>query len=343
MKIPTAKKLPSGSWFCRVRVNGKDVSITRPTKKEAIAEAVAIKTGAKEAASPSGKRTITAAIDAYIEARKNVLSPSTIAGYRRIQRQRFQSAMGYDIFATPPERWQNVVNLEARIVSPKTLKNAWCFVSGVIADQTGRRVDVRLPQQVEKNPRYLEPEQIQPFLDALKGDTAEIPALLALSSLRMSEVLGLKWSAVDLENGMISIEETAVRDENGLLARKQTTKNTSSRRLIPIIPPLRDALEKAPHTGVYVTNLAEHTIRRHYKEAASRAGVPYVGAHGLRHSFASLAYHLGLSEEAAMKIGGWADPGTMRKIYTHLAKSDLEKSSQKLMEFFKSGNKIGNE
>ena len=39
MKKPVAKQLPSGAWFCRVRVDGQDVSITRDTKDLAEAEA----------------------------------------------------------------------------------------------------------------------------------------------------------------------------------------------------------------------------------------------------------------------------------------------------------------
>ena len=45
---PTARNLPSGSWACRVRVNGQDVSITRETKEEAIAEAMVIQPIAKK-------------------------------------------------------------------------------------------------------------------------------------------------------------------------------------------------------------------------------------------------------------------------------------------------------
>ena len=37
MKSPKARQLPSGAWFCRVRIDGKDIGITRPTEKEAIA------------------------------------------------------------------------------------------------------------------------------------------------------------------------------------------------------------------------------------------------------------------------------------------------------------------
>lgn len=63
---PTARKLPSGSWACRVRVNGRDVSITRETKEEAIAEAMAIKHGLKAPDKPRTSMTLAEAYTSYI-------------------------------------------------------------------------------------------------------------------------------------------------------------------------------------------------------------------------------------------------------------------------------------
>lgn len=37
-----------------------------------------------------------------------------------------------------------------------------------------------------------------------------------------------------------------------------------------------------------------------------------------------------------MKLGGWSNPGTMRKIYTHLADQDLRRDADKLLSFFQS-------
>ena len=334
MKIPKPRKLPSGAWFVRVQVDGDVYSITKPTEKACLAEAMAIKNGAKKAKHSAKRLPLTTAIDRYIERRENILSPSTIAGYRRIQNQRFKNAMSADIFKTTPDQWQRTVNLEAKLVKPKTLKNAWSFVAGVIEEFTGERIKVTLPQKIENSMGYLTYDEIPLFLDALKDDVAYIPALLALSSLRQSEILGLRWSAVDLKKGIIHIRETAVRDEDGNLVRKQTTKISSSRRTVPIIEPLREALENEKHRGDYVVNINENTIRRHYKAAAERAGVPYVRAHGLRHSFASLACHLGMKEETAMEIGGWADFYTMKKIYTHVSKEDIVKDSSRMLDFY---------
>lgn len=335
MKLPKARQLPSGSWFCRVRVDGKDIPITRPTEKEALAEAVAIKAGIKEARLLPKKRTVSQAIDDYIESRQNILSPSTIRGYRAIQSGRFQQMMHKDISTITQEQWQRAVDMESRLVSAKTLTNAWGFMSAVITEATGQRLVVRLPQIIPNERPWLSPTQIPVFVEAIKGRSIEIPALLALSSLRRSELLNLRWKDVDLENGILRVSGAAVYDENGDLVRKRETKNKTSRRIVPIIPPLKEALEKVEQRGEYVVTMKPTGVFSHINRVCKSNGLPEVGFHGLRHSFASLAFHLQLPEKVAMEIGGWANDQTMHKIYTHLAQEDLKKHAQSFTDFFK--------
>ena len=71
--------------------------------------------------------------------------------------------------------------------------------------------------------------------------------------------------------------------------------------------------------------------------------IALINNHGLRHSFASLAYHLQIPEKIAMEIGGWADDGTMRKIYTHLSQKDIAKRAEEFSNFFSSKKQNGNE
>ena len=83
------------------------------------------------------------------------------------------------------------------------------------------------------------------------------------------------------------------------------------------------------------------------KRVCEKNGLPKVGFHGLRHSFASLAYHLNIPEKVVMEIGGWADNQTMHQIYTHISKQDVNTHAEQLVAFFantkaKNGNEIGN-
>lgn len=343
MKIPKARQLPSGAWFCRLRIDGQDISITRSTEKEAIAEAMAVKAGIKEAEKKPKKKTLSQAIDDYIEARQNILSPSTIRGYRAIQKGRFQSMMKKDIYVVTQDQWQRAVNLEAKRVKAKTLTNSWRFIASVVAESTGQTVTVRLPQVIPSERPWLTPEQIPKFVEAIQGDRAEIPALLALSSLRRSEILGLRWEDIDLDAGIIRVNGSAVYDEAGQLVRKAETKNRTSRRIVPIIPPLRNALERTEQTGEYVVKQKPTAIFTRINSACVRNGLPEVGLHGLRHSFASLAYHLDMPEKVAMQIGGWADNQTMHKIYTHISQTKVTSAAQAFTDFFAPSEENGNE
>lgn len=339
MKLPKARKLPSGSWFIRVQVDGKTISITRPTKKDAEQEAAALKSRAKQYTS-SIEKTLSEAIDDYIKSRENVLSPSTVRVYKQIQKYRFQNLMDLQISSLTQAQLQRAVNAEAKKISAKSLKNAWGLIGAVITDATGSRFTVRMPQIVHDDLPYLTAEQIPIFLEAIKGDPYEIPILLGLSSLRRSEILAVRWEDIDLKNNCIYVHGSAVYNSDGDLVHRQENKNTSSRRTVPfLIPQLRDAVESADKSSEYAANCAPNTIRCATNRLCKKAGLPPIGAHGLRRSFASLCYHLQVPEEVTMLAGGWSDIYTMRKIYTKISQKDIKTQGSKLTEFFSNCNK----
>ena len=340
MKLPEPRKLPSGSWNVRVQIDGQTHSITKPTAKACVKEAMALKSGAKEARRRSNT-TVALAIDEYIRDRENILSPSTIRGYRAIARTRFQASMRWDVNTATPDQWQRAVNQEARLCSAKTLKNAWGFLSAVILESTGRKITVRLPQIIPNELPFLTAEQIPTFLTAIHGKGCEIAALLALSSLRRSEILALKWTDIDLDGNCIYVHGAAVQGTDNALIQRKENKNTSSRRTIPfIIPQLRDAVASADKTNPLVYPGNPNQIWQSVNRICKREGLPEVGVHGLRRSFASLAYHLGMSEEVTMRTGGWSDIATMRKVYTKVSQKDILDQAQIFQSFFDFSQKL---
>lgn len=345
MNIPKARKLPSGSWRIQMRLNGESVSITEPTEKQCTKTAQLIKAeylaGKRvkqnaDAADKPAPVTLYQAIDRLIESKQNVLSPATIRNYRGIQNTRFQSSMSLPLEECDQEYWQNAVNAEAPTCSAKTLLNAWRFVAGAITQQTGQRFQIRLPQVVRREHEFLDPDQIETFVSAVHGKTYEIAALLALCSLRRSEIKALRWQDVDMKNRIVHIRGSMVYNENGVLTRLDTNKNTTSRRDVPMIPQLYDALQAAEKNKQDdpVVPLSYNAIFSGINRTCKNAGLPEVGIHGLRHSFASLAYHLGMPEKIAMQIGGWSDNQTMHKIYTHVAQADLLSAQNAMLSYY---------
>lgn len=337
IKVPTPIKKPSGNWFVQIMVNGQRISITEPTEAACIARAMAIKEELLVPADRSQKPTLSKAIDHYIEARENVLSPSTIRGYRTIQNTRFQSAMNRSISSFSERDWQQLVNREAKIASAKTVQNAWRFLASVLYEQMGVRYNIRLAQVVPNQKEYLTPDQIPVFLDAVKGTNYEIPALLALCSLRRSELLALTWDDIDLERSLVFIRGAKVMNEDGKFVHKKETKNISSRRTVPImIPQLLHALETAKplSSSNYVVTINPNNIYLGINRVCKKAGLPEVGIHGLRHSFASLAYSIGMPSKIAQRIGGWTNDATMNKIYTHVSENEIIAQAGAMTAFY---------
>lgn len=338
IRIPEIKQLPSGSWHTRVMVNGKRIAITKPTYDECVAEYLAIKKGVVQAKGkgPQQSKTLDDTLKDYINARRGFRSPATICGYERYRKNTFRQMMRANVYTATDAQWQTAIQQEkAAGRSPKYIKNAWGLISSAIEEETGRRPTVMLYPKDAKPREYLEPEQIDIFIDAIKDTDVEIPALLCLSSLRRSEMLALKWANVDMKNKTMHIQGAKVEGEHGLEYKPQN-KTDKSRRTVPIIPPLYDALSKAQRTEEFVVTAPAITIFKHIKKICVAAGLPEVGMHGLRHSFASLAYHLQIPEMIAAEIGGWNDLATMHNIYTHLAEKDIAKRGHQIVDYFDS-------
>ena len=346
MKTPKATRLPSGSWFCRVRIDGQDISITKPTEKEAVAAAMAVKAGLVQIAkTPVSEKTLTAAIDLWLDQNRNRLSPSTVRGYITCRDNGFRSLMKQRCSAITDRQISQAINNECRNYSAKTVVNRWRFIAQVLTWATGKNYPTKLPQVVRPDIEFLDQTELNTFLDHIKGKPVEITALLAISSLRRSEIAALDWDRgdIDLVNRWIHVRGAVVPDENHKMVKKATNKNTTSRRDVPIIDPLYDALQAVENKSGAVVKIHPATMLTRINKACAGAGVPEVGCHGLRHSFASLCHILNIPPQVAMEIGGWADRGTMDRIYTHVSRRDKNSFENAFTAHFSSAAKQQND
>lgn len=338
VKVPPPRQLPSGTWFNRVTVDGERISVSAATQEEYYVRARAAKAGLIDVKKALPKMTVGDAIDRFVESNSKILSPSTIKAYKSYRKHRFQGLMGRDISSRI--NWQAAVNEECIDCSAKTVANAWRLITVSLRAQ-GREVPVvALPKLRKAERPWLDYEQIQRFLKAVSGQDCELPALLALHGLRRSELLALTSDKVDLDKELITVSGASVYNDKGEFVRKETNKNASSQRTVHIvIPRLLALLEGAD--GLLVTTKPNTTYVQ-VNRVCEAAGLPKVGVHGLRHSFASLAYHLGWSEATTMREGGWSNSKTVHEIYTHLAAQDANEDIKRMKDFYKNVNENGN-
>ena len=327
IKVPKPRQLKSGKWNIELKAEGW--STTEDTPEECIIKAKAIRAGFLEAEKAAPKITPRQAMQRYID-RRALRSPATLLGYQTIMKNRFLSVTDKDVGTID---WQAAINAEAEKVSPKTLKNAWGFVHSALTDSGVTVPPVVLPKVPKKEQPWLDYEQIGVFLKTIYGKPGELGALLALHSLRKSEILALTVGKIDVKHKVIRVEGAAVRGRDGMV-EKETNKTSASRREVPImIPRLLELIPAAP-PDAKLSGCNENTLYDQINRACRKAGLPEVGVHGLRRSFASLAYHLKWDMMTTMRIGGWDDDTIVRAVYTKLAAQDVDENVQRMCQFY---------
>ena len=334
MKVPKVRRLPSGAWTCQLRIDGKSISITDPDPDVVLAKAYAYKSGVLDARRTPDNITVGQALERYLDARQNVCSPATMRGYRGMQDNRFKHLQTLRLGALSKGVLQREINAEAALVSPKTLQNAYSLFSSAMREAGYEPPGITLKQVPPSDPLFLEPDQIKILMAAVVGSRDEVPILLALLSCRRSEIYGLDWADVDMDKRQIKIKQAVVLDENNQPVTKDMPKNSTSARIIPIIDQLYTALERETGRRGRVVTGNPNNLYDRVNTICRRAGLPEVGVHGLRHSFASLAYHLRIPEKIAMQLGGWSNDQVMKRIYTHLAQQDINNAAESLINFF---------
>ena len=335
MKIPKATQLPSGSWNVNVMIDGRRISVTAPTKREAENEAAALKSGAKEH-TKAERVLLTAAIDDYIESKSAVLSPATVRGYKTAQKNRFPSLMNRDVRTITKQDVQIAVNAEAKVVSAKTVANAYGLIRPVLKECGVDVFGVRLPQVQKPVKKYLQPEDIGKLVEAVQGDSCEIPILLAVwLGMRRSEIVGLCWDCVDTERNLLHIRRAVVPDEHNHWVQKNTAKNLSSQRTIDCPDYIMDKIRQLPHRpDGRLFAMHPDTVRKHIHRACDRAGIQDTTVHGLRHTNAAVMKSLGIDDRIAMERGGWSCESTYRKTYSYVFDSAKTTANTTINDYF---------
>ena len=155
---------------------------------------------------------------------------------------------------------------------------------------------------------------------------ADAVALMLLTGLRLGEALGLRWSAIDLERGIVNVKSTRQR-QPGLGLVERPPKTTSSRRAVACGPYGVQVLDRlrARQTvvsigdGLVFEDLTDVTLRRVFWRLLEEAGLPRIRLHDLRHSWASLFASWGGADlKTASTHLGHSSIAVTADFYTHI-------------------------
>ena len=161
----------------------------------------------------------------------------------------------------------------------------------------------------------LDYSEIQRFLDVASGSPyGPLFFLDIYTGLRRGELLGLRWRAINLAAGSLSVTETIQRvTGRGLMSLEPKTDR--SRRLVSI-PPIavavlrglkvkqreeREAVNREWSESEYVFShwdgrpFHPDTVSHTFAALVQKAGIPHVRLHDLRHSHATLMMAEGIN------------------------------------------------
>lgn len=331
IRVPKPKQLADGRWASQIMVDGKRVTVHGSSVKEYEAAARALKLGVIEMKNNQVK-PLGVAIDDYLANNGNLLGISTVAQYSSYRNFRFQSCMDWNIYDGSLD-WQKAINDELEEVSGKTVRNAWGLITATMTYHKIPHPIVKLPKKKKVERPWLDYKQIDVFLDAIYGKDFELAALMALHSMRLSELIAVKPQHVDLKKGEIKVRGARVKNKDKQIVYKDINKTAASWREIPIvIPRLAELLTPEVMKREWIADYSEKRLYDKVNAVCKKAGLPKVGVHGLRHSFASLAYHLDWQKKSTMKVGGWSNSRIVDEIYTHNA--DLDRDIKKMKKYY---------
>lgn len=332
--MANAKKLPSGNWRIRIFIgedeNGKKKtkSFTAPTRWQCEKEAEEF---LKNQDREEPKMTIGQAIDGYIKAKENVISPSTIRGYGIIRRTRLQSLMDVDVHDLDSFKMQMAINNDASRLGRKSISEAKNLVLtalrmyGVKPD-----INVTLPAKKPKIKALPTAEQVA---RVIIGTEIELPCLLAMwLSLRMSEVRGLQFA--DIKKGVLTVQRARIYLD-GVEVIRDVNKTVNSTRQLALPPYLKKLIKKVPHESEtdFIVNMGYPFIKKHFNELMRENGLK-VTFHDLRHINASVMLMLGVPDKYAMERGGWSTTSTLKSVYQHTFKDERKQVDKTIDSFF---------
>ncbi|MCH5287273.1 MAG: site-specific integrase [Christensenellaceae bacterium] len=191
---------------------------------------------------------------------------------------------------------------------------------------------------------FYDSDEINQLFAIVKDTPLELPVMLAaFYGLRRSEVVGLKWDAIDFAANTITIKHTVascVIDGKRMEIASDTTKTKSSMRTLPLVPLFREMLlQLHEEQGInrrlcgrsYCTDflgyICVNEIGERVKPAYLTSALPkmlkkhnmrVIRFHDLRHTCASLLLANGVSMKQIQEWLGHSDFSTTANIYAHL-------------------------
>lgn len=356
----TIHKLPSGSWRAQVSLEGRRLSHTSKTRQEAqqwIKEISRQIDGGLRSASLD--IMVTDYMDEWLNGIKVTNQKNSSAQYEQITRDYINPYIGSKRLRDL--RTNDVQNLYNKLAGDGIGVYAISKVHTVLHSALQQAVkagmlhqnpatNAKPPKKPAHEMRVLTENQVRQLLISAQGHRWEALFHLAVvTGMRQMELLGLKWSDLDWEKGVIRVERQLSRDSHSGATFASPKTNFGKRAVIlgeKTLDLLRahrekqqvlagDAGEKWIDYGLIFTTswgtpINHRNLTREYKNLLRLAGLPDIRFHDLRHTAASLMLNNNVAPIVVSRRLGHAKASITLDIYGHLIPGMQEEAARKM-------------
>ncbi len=286
-------------------------------------------------------------LDRWLPGRSPSLRPSTFDSYRRNIELHVEPALGHvrlqQLSADHLDRFY--AELLQSGLAPKTVRNIHTLVRKSLHDALRKNLVVRnvadaadppkLARPGEREMQTWNPAQLRSFFEGIAGHRlAAAYVLAATTGMRRGEILGLRWSDIDLKAGRLAVSHTILTVSYRITPG--TPKTSRGRRSIALDPETvrilathrarqtRETLEAIGHNDQdlvfarddgrpvhpdYFSQTFDRTVRR--------LKLPKIRLHDLRHTHASLGLAAGIPVKLMSERLGHATAAFTQDVYMH--------------------------
>ena len=227
------------------------------------------------------------------------------------------------------------------------------FLEEIIPRNPALKIPLPKKDDGENKNTFLTASQANELLKLFKGHRLQPIIYMTLYyGLRRGEVIGLKWSAIDLKNNKVKINHIVTRTLT--IVEKDRPKTVSSKREYGLLPEIKEMLleirveqnynkklfGKNYYNSDYVFTWEDGKpydpgyITKAFQKVLTKNNFPKMRFHDLRHSCASILYDKGWELKDIQTWLGHADIQTTANIYTHISKSRKEFMAKDLAHTF---------
>ncbi len=333
------------SWRIKVYVGNKKYrSVTGATRAEAIQKAEKLQAELlaerekQKSDNPYDDLTVAEAMERYVEAKKNALSPKTYREYTQTRKNSLKLLHDIKIGELTQEQVQIAVGEAAVDHEPKTVRNMHGLLSSALKMfRPDFTLHTKLPQK--KKPDIIIPTEadVVTLLTEVRGTDIDAPVhLAALCGMRMSEILGLRWEKIDFEKKAICVCAAKVRDIDNNIVLKGT-KSTAGERMIKMLPAVETALRRTREAmpgSEFVTDLKSNNIYDRYQKALKAVCDKHYTFHELRHYAASVMIMLGIPVKYIADYLGHETEDMVNRVYGHIMADKKDEMFDRLASYY---------